>query len=135
RLHRGRGREGVLLSPHRPGLEHQFRFAGWRRACQLRDRTEPERSASQPHQAGLTQGSFGLFSPPRRAMLGRVTTRTSRHFALEPLGDYSLRESAGFVDAWHEAPSEGGKSDGHLHLAFLTDNDWTPAGVCLTQDA
>lgn len=56
-------------------------------------------------------------------------------FDIEPLGDYSLRESAGFIDAWHEAPSEGGGSEGHLHLAFLTDRDWTPAGVCLTQDA
>ena len=32
-------------------------------------------------------------------------------------------------------PSEGGKTEGHLHLAFLTDGDWTPAGVCLTQEA
>src|SRR2546428_3064620 len=60
---------------------------------------------------------------------------TSRAFELEPLGEYSLRESAGFIDAWHEAPSEGGKTEGHLHLAFLTDGDWIPAGVCLTQDA
>ena len=55
-------------------------------------------------------------------------------FELEPAGDYSLQESAGFIDAWHEAPSEGGKTEGHLHLAFLTDRDWKPAGVCLTQD-
>jgi DNA-3-methyladenine glycosylase II len=55
-------------------------------------------------------------------------------FELEPLGDYSLRESAGFIDAWHEAPAEGGKTEGHLHLAFLTDGAWTPAGLCLTQD-
>ena len=52
---------------------------------------------------------------------------------LEPLGDYSLRESARFIDAWHEAPSDGDPSAGHLHLAFLTDDTWTPAGVCLTQ--
>ena len=55
-------------------------------------------------------------------------------FQLTPLGDYSLRESAGFIDAWHEAPSDGGKVEGHLHLAFLADGSWTPAGVCLTQD-
>lgn len=55
-------------------------------------------------------------------------------FALDPVGDYSLRESAGFIDAWHESPSEGGKTEGHLHLAFLTDGDWAPAGVCLRQD-
>lgn len=56
-------------------------------------------------------------------------------FDLEPQGGYSLRESAGFIDAWHEAPSEGGKTEGHLHLAFLGDRDSLPVGVCLTQDA
>ncbi len=56
-------------------------------------------------------------------------------FVLEPKGGYSLRESARFIDAWHEAPSDGDATAGHLHLAFLTDGDWTPAGVCLTQDA
>src|SRR5690242_17843993 len=52
---------------------------------------------------------------------------------LEPRGEYSLRESARFIDAWHEAPSDGDAAAGHLHLAFLTDAGWTPAGVCLTQ--
>jgi DNA-3-methyladenine glycosylase II len=59
----------------------------------------------------------------------------ARSFEIEPLGEYSLRESAGFIDAWHEAPSEGGKTEGHLHLAFPTDGDWSPVGVCLTQDS
>ena len=56
-------------------------------------------------------------------------------FELEPLGDYSLQESAGFIDAWHEAPGEGSATSGHLHLAFLSDEGWAPAGVCLTQDS
>jgi len=60
---------------------------------------------------------------------------TTRTFELEPLGGYSLRESAGFIDAWHEPPADGGKTEGHLHLAFLSDRDWVPAGICLTQDA
>jgi DNA-3-methyladenine glycosylase II len=59
---------------------------------------------------------------------------SERTFEIEPLGGYSLQESAGFIDAWHEAPAEGGKSEGHLHLAYLSDGDWQPAGVCLTQD-
>ena len=62
------------------------------------------------------------------------TRATAPNFSLEPLGDYSLKESAGFIEAWHEAPSDGGKAAGHLHLAFLTDREWTPAGVCLTQN-
>ncbi|HEY1454957.1 MAG TPA: DNA-3-methyladenine glycosylase 2 family protein [Candidatus Dormibacteraeota bacterium] len=62
-------------------------------------------------------------------------TTTGRTFEIEALGDYSLKESAGFIDAWHEAPSEDGKAEGHLHLAFLTDREWLPAGVCLTQGA
>ena len=58
-----------------------------------------------------------------------------RTFDLEPLGDYSLRESAEFIDAWHEVPSDGESHEGHLHLAFLSDITWTPAAVCVTQDA
>jgi len=54
-------------------------------------------------------------------------------FELEPLGDYSLEESANFIGAWHQAPAAGGSTVGHLHLAFLTDHDWQPVGVCLTQ--
>jgi DNA-3-methyladenine glycosylase II len=68
-------------------------------------------------------------------MLRRVTaTSTGKTFDIEPIGDYSLKESAGFIDAWHEAPSEGDGTAGHLHLAFLTDSGWSPVGVCLTQD-
>jgi DNA-3-methyladenine glycosylase II len=57
-----------------------------------------------------------------------------RAFHLEPLGEYSLRESAGFIDAWHESPADGDPTAGHLHLAFLSDGAWMPAGVCLTQE-
>src|SRR5690242_17469520 len=116
RVHRGRGWQGVFLPSHRPRLERELRLARRRGARQLRDRAEPERPAREQDQA-------------------RVATATDRSFALRPLGDYSLRESAGFIDAWHEAPSEGGRSEGHLHLAFLTDRDWVPVGVCLMQDS
>jgi DNA-3-methyladenine glycosylase II len=64
-----------------------------------------------------------------------MKTKTSpRTFELEPLGPYSLEESANFIGAWHKAPAEGGAESGHLHLAFLTDDGWKPVGVCLTQD-
>jgi DNA-3-methyladenine glycosylase II len=56
-------------------------------------------------------------------------------FEIEPLGDYSLRESGEFIGGWHESPSDGSSPEGHLHLAFLTDRDWMPAAVCLTQDS
>ena len=59
----------------------------------------------------------------------------SATFELEPLGDYSLEESANFIGAWHQSPAEGGATVGHLHLAFLADDDWQPVGVCLTQTA
>src|SRR3989475_8935676 len=80
----------------------------------------------------------GSREPPKSAhfhlVLPRVSTAAGPPTViLDLLCDYSLRESAGFIAAWHEAPSEGNKSDGHLHLAFLTDREWTPAGVCLTQ--
>src|SRR5207245_7204881 len=81
-------------------------------------------------------GATGLFCCRAAARrLDMSGAATSRAFELEPLGEYSLRESAGFIDAWHEAPSEGGKTEGHLHLAFLTDREWIPVGVCLTQEA
>jgi DNA-3-methyladenine glycosylase II len=57
----------------------------------------------------------------------------SKMFEIEPLGPYSLEESAGFIGAWHQAPAEGGGTEGHLHLAFHTDAGWKPVGVCLTQ--
>jgi DNA-3-methyladenine glycosylase II len=56
-------------------------------------------------------------------------------FDIVPRGDYSLEESANFIGGWHKAPSEGGGSEGHLHLAFLTDGDWIPVGLCLQQDS
>ena len=54
-------------------------------------------------------------------------------FEVDPLGEYSLEESANFIGAWHQAPATGGAAAGHLHLAFLTDADWQAIGVCMTQ--
>jgi DNA-3-methyladenine glycosylase II len=56
-------------------------------------------------------------------------------FDLKPRGPYSLRESGEFIGAWHEVPSDGTSPEGHLHLAFLSDNGWIPAAVCVTQGA
>src|SRR5438132_12333212 len=56
-------------------------------------------------------------------------------FEISPAGAFTLRASADFIGAWHEAPSEGHADGGHLHLAFLTDAGWKPVGVCLTQSA
>ena len=61
-------------------------------------------------------------------------TAEHRTFEIVARGGYSLEESANFIGAWHRAPSEGGAAEGHLHLAFLTDGDWTPVGVCLRQN-
>src|ERR1700704_5462194 len=65
-----------------------------------------------------------------------MTTKTAvKTFEIQPLGDYSLEEGANFIGAWHQAPAHGAPSEGHLHLAFLTDGDWRPVGVCLTQSS
>ncbi len=56
-------------------------------------------------------------------------------FEIDPQGVFSLEESARFIGAWHEAPAEGPSQPGHLHLAFLTDREWKPVGLCLTQAA
>jgi DNA-3-methyladenine glycosylase II len=57
-----------------------------------------------------------------------------RNFEISPRGDYSLEQGANFIGAWHRATSAGGDPEGHLHLAFLTDGDWSPVGICLRQD-
>ena len=65
-----------------------------------------------------------------------MTTETAgKTFEIQPLGNFSLEEGANFIGAWHQAPADGGPSEGHLHLAFLTDGDWRPVGVCLTQSS
>jgi DNA-3-methyladenine glycosylase II len=58
-----------------------------------------------------------------------------RTFKIVPRGGYSLEESANFIGAWHRAPSETGEPEGHLHLAFLTDRELAPVGVCLKQNS
>ena len=63
-----------------------------------------------------------------------TTQARTQTFEISPLGPYSLEESARFIDAWHQAPADGGTARGHLHLAFLTDGKWKPVGVCLTQN-
>jgi len=68
-------------------------------------------------------------------LVSTMSTAVQPAFEIEPLGDFSLRASADFIGAWHEAPSEGAAGGGHLHLAFLTDYSWQPVGVCLTQSA
>jgi len=62
-----------------------------------------------------------------------MSTAVRPAFEISPAGAFSLRASADFIGAWHEAPSEGHADGGHLHLAFLTDAGWKPVGVCLTQ--
>ena len=60
---------------------------------------------------------------------------SSHTFEIVPRGDYSLEQCASFIGAWHRAPSEGREQEGHLHLAFLTDGDLAPVGICLKQDS
>jgi DNA-3-methyladenine glycosylase II len=62
-------------------------------------------------------------------------TAPAHSFEITPRGDYSLEQGASFIGAWHKAPSETGDPEGHLHLAFLTDGEWSPVGVCLKQDS
>ena len=64
-----------------------------------------------------------------------MSTAVRPAFEISPAGAFSLRASADFIGAWHEAPSDGHADGGHLHLAFLTDAGWKPVGVCLTQSA
>lgn len=60
---------------------------------------------------------------------------SQRTFEIVPRGDYSLEQGASFIGAWHRAPSANGDPDGHLHVAFLSDGDLVPVGICLKQDS
>src|SRR5437660_6358214 len=123
-----------------PGLTRASTSIRWRGASGSASRSSRARKAPGRTGSGSRKQEFSL-RPARfgdrpffMSSRGMSTGAASRTFDLEPLGDYSLRESAGFIDAWHEAPSEGDHVEGHLHLAFLSDGAWVPAGVCLTQD-
>ncbi len=52
-------------------------------------------------------------------------------FVLQPLGPYSLRASAAFLEGFAPAAYDGGEMAGHLHFAFVADGSEQSAGVCL----
>lgn len=52
-------------------------------------------------------------------------------FVLQPLGPYSLRASAAFLEGFAPAAYAGGEMEDHLHLAFVADGSEQSAGVCL----
>ena len=52
-------------------------------------------------------------------------------FVLQPLGPYSLRASAAFLEGFAPAAYAGGEMADHLHLAFVADGSEQIAGVCL----
>ena len=54
---------------------------------------------------------------------------------LRPRGPYSLAASARFLEGFAPAGHEGAGVDGHLHLAFCVEREWTPVGVCLRETA
>jgi DNA-3-methyladenine glycosylase II len=47
-------------------------------------------------------------------------------FTIEPQGAFSLAEAGEFIGGWSA-------SDRHLHVAFLEEETWRPAGICLTE--
>jgi DNA-3-methyladenine glycosylase II len=55
-------------------------------------------------------------------------------FELVPLGPFSLRASAAFLEGFSPAAYRRAEA-GHLHLAFVPDGDEAAAGVCLRQPA
>jgi DNA-3-methyladenine glycosylase II len=52
---------------------------------------------------------------------------------LRARGPYSLAASARFLEGFAPASHEGGREDGHLHLAFCVEREWTPVGACLRE--
>jgi DNA-3-methyladenine glycosylase II len=62
-----------------------------------------------------------------------MTSTPTRTFEIQPLGPYSLEESAGFIGGWVPPSEEGQAGQGHLHLAFRSDDNGHAIGVCLRQ--
>ena len=54
-------------------------------------------------------------------------------FALEPLGDFSLRAAATFWRGFTPGTQSGLDSEGHLHMAFPVEGSWATAGVCVRE--
>jgi DNA-3-methyladenine glycosylase II len=62
-----------------------------------------------------------------------MTSTATTTFEIQPLGPYSLEESAGFIGGWVPPSEQGQARQGHLHLAFRSDDDVHAVGVCLRQ--
>ena len=54
---------------------------------------------------------------------------------LEPLGPYSLAQSARFMRRFSPSPGSAEAADDHLHVAFLLDGSYQAVGACLTEEA
>ena len=52
---------------------------------------------------------------------------------LRARGPYSFAASSRFLEGFAPASHEGAGEDGHLHLAFCVEHEWTPVGVCLRE--
>ena len=52
-------------------------------------------------------------------------------FVLQPLGPYSLRASATFLEGFTPAAYTGSEMADYLHLAFVVNGSEQIAGVCL----
>jgi DNA-3-methyladenine glycosylase II len=55
-------------------------------------------------------------------------------FALEPLGDFSLRAAARFWRGFTPGSQSGLDAEGHLHMAFPVEGSWATAGVCVREN-
>lgn len=54
-------------------------------------------------------------------------------FVLEPRGPFSLQAAAQFWGGFTPASHAGLDAEGHLHMAFPVEGNWTTAGVCLRE--
>lgn len=55
-------------------------------------------------------------------------------FTLYPQGPFSLAAAAAFLGGWAPAGHPGATAERHLHLAFLAEEGWRPAAVCLREE-
>ena len=81
RLHRGRGRQGILLPPQRPRLLDELRLPRRRRGRRVRDRDQPEGPAGLQGPPGLaerSQGGAGPRPPTQAQAASRARANSTR---------------------------------------------------------
>jgi DNA-3-methyladenine glycosylase II len=84
---------------------------------------------------GRVGRSETIASPHQRSTCdGRAGKEIQVTFTLEPMGDFSLARSIGFLEAWPASRLQADdREDQALRFSFCAEHDWQPVGVRVSQ--